>query len=219
LLPKRPSKRADSLLAGAAVPAYIRAMSEAARRGLYLFLAALAIIVGGVVYEQFWLGDDAGPAVGGPFALIDQNGAPKSDTDFRGTVMLIYFGYVYCPDACPTTLAAIANALDLLGDKAEGVTPIFISVDPARDTPALLKSYAANFTPRLVALTGAPDELKKVEGEFHIYVAKVPQAGSDDYLIDHTSVIFLMDRNGRYLGQLPSGLPAKILAESLQRVL
>ncbi len=194
-------------------------MSQAARRGLYIFLAALAIIAGGVVYEQFWGGNGAEQTVGGPFALIDQNGAPKSDTDFRGKVMLIYFGYTYCPDACPTTLQAITDTLNLLGDKAKEVTPIFISVDPARDTPPQLKAYAANFTPQLVALTGPPDELKKVEGEFHVYVAKVPQAGTDDYLIDHSSIIYLMDRKGTYIGLLPTGLTPKVMAESIQHVL
>ncbi len=195
-------------------------MSEAARRGLYIFLAALAVIVGGVVYEQFWLGgEDAAPAVGGPFTLTDQNGVVRHDSDFRGEVMLIYFGYTYCPDACPTTLQAMSETLDILGDKAAKVQPLFISVDPARDTQEQLKSYAANFHPRLLAMTGTPDELKKVEGEYHVYVAKVPQSGSDDYLIDHSSIIYVIGRDGRYLAQLPTGLPPKAMAASIQRFL
>ena len=196
-------------------------MSEAVRRGLYIFIAALAVIVGGVVYEQFWLGgaENTSPAVGGPFTLTDQNGAMRSDGDFRGKVMLIYFGYTYCPDACPTTLQAISHTLDMIGDQASKVQPIFISVDPARDTPDQLKSYAANFHPGILYLTGAPETLKQVESEYHIYVAKVPQAGSDDYLIDHSSIIYVMGTNGRYLAAMPAGLPPKVMAATLQRYL
>ncbi len=194
-------------------------MSEAVRRGLYVFIAAFAVIIGGVLYEQFWLGGNAGPAVGGPFTLIDQNGAPRSDKDFRGKVMLIYFGYTYCPDACPTTLQALSQTLDIIGDDAKKVQPIFISVDPARDTPEQLKAYAANFHPGILYLTGAPDTLKQLEKEYRIYVAKVPQAGSDDYLIDHSSIIYLMGTNGRYLGEMPAGLPPKAMAATLKRYL
>jgi protein SCO1/2 len=196
-------------------------MSEAVRRGVYIFIAALAVIVGGVVYEQVWLGgaENASPAVGGPFTLTDQNGATRSDSDFRGKVMLIYFGYTYCPDACPTTLNAISQTLDIIGNQASKVQPIFISVDPQRDTVGQLKSYAANFHPGILYLTGAPDTLKQVESEYRIYVAKVPQSGSDDYLIDHTSLIYVMGTNGRYVGTIPAGLPPKVMAATLQRYL
>jgi protein SCO1/2 len=196
-------------------------MSEAVRRGLYIFLAALAVILGGVLYEQFWLGgaENASPAVGGPFTLKDQNGATRSDQDFRGKIMLIYFGYTYCPDACPTTLQAISQTLDMIGNQASKVQPIFISVDPARDTPDQLKSYAANFHPGILYLTGAPDTLKQVESEYRIYVAKVPQSGGDDYLIDHSSIIYVMGTNGRYLASIPAGLPPKVMAATLQRYL
>src|SRR5579862_1364271 len=197
----------------------MRPMSDAARRGLYIFLAALAVILGGVIYEQFWLGDNGAPAVGGPFTLVDQNGAPRRDSDFRGKVMLVYFGYTYCPDACPAALQAISETLDLLGDDGKKIQPLFISVDPARDTPAQLKSYAANFHPSLIALTGAPDQLKQVEQEYHVYVAKVPQSGDDDYLIDHTSIIYVIGPDGRYRGQVPTGLPPKVMAATIQRFL
>jgi cytochrome oxidase Cu insertion factor (SCO1/SenC/PrrC family) len=198
----------------------MRAMSEAARRGLYIFLAALAVIVGGVAYEQLWLGgDNAAPAVGGPFVLIDQNGVERRDSDFRGKLVLVYFGYTFCPDACPTTLQEISEALDLLGDKAAKVQPLFISIDPARDTQEQLKSYAANFHPSLLLLTGSPEALKKAEQEYHVYVAKVPQAGADDYLIDHTSIVYLMGRDGRFLGQFPTGLPPKVIAATIERYL
>jgi protein SCO1/2 len=196
-------------------------MSEAVRRGLYIFTAALAIIVGGIVYEQFWLGgaENASLAVGGPFTLTDQNGATRSDSDFRGKVMLIYFGYTYCPDACPTTLNAISQTLDIIGNQASKVQPIFISVDPQRDTVSQLKSYAANFHPGILYLTGAPDTLKQVESEYRVYVAKVPQSGTDDYLIDHSSIIYVIGTNGRYVATIPAGLPPKVMAATLQRYL
>jgi len=195
-------------------------MSEAARRGLYIFLAALAVIVGGVVYEQFWLGgEQAAPALGGPFTLIDQNGVTRHDSDFRGKLVLIYFGYTFCPDACPTTLQDISQALDLLGDKAAKIQPLFISIDPARDTQEQLKSYAANFYPSLIALTGSPDALKKAEQEYHVYVNKVEQTGEDDYLFDHSSIVFILGRDGRFLGQFPTGIPPKVIAASLERYL
>jgi len=199
--------------------AYIRAMSEAVRRGLYIFIAALAVIVGGVLYEQLWLGgaENAAPAVGGPFSLIDQNGAPRRDTDFRGKVMLVYFGYTNCPDACPTTLQAIGQTLDLLGSDASKVQPVFITIDPARDTPQQLKAYAANFHPGIVYLTGSPDDLKKAESDYRVYVAKTPQGTIDDDLFDHSSIIYIMGRDGRYLGEMPSGLPPKVMAATLQR--
>ncbi|HEX4195384.1 MAG TPA: SCO family protein, partial [Stellaceae bacterium] len=153
------------------------------------------------------------------FTLTDQNGATRSDSDFRGKVMLIYFGYTYCPDACPTTLNAISQTLDIIGNQASKVQPIFISVDPQRDTVGQLKSYAANFHPGILYLTGAPDTLKQVESAYRIYVAKVPQSGSDDYLIDHTSLIYVMGTNGRYVGTIPAGLPPKVMAATLQRYL
>jgi cytochrome oxidase Cu insertion factor (SCO1/SenC/PrrC family) len=195
-------------------------MSPAARRGLIVFVAALIIILGGFAVEQWRLSDDNAPggiAVGGPFSLIDQNGTPRRDSDFRGKLMLVYFGYTYCPDACPTTLLEITQAMDILGASGDGVQPIFISVDPQRDTVAQLKLYASNFTPRLLALTGAPNELLAVEQAYHVYVAKVPQSGNDDYLIDHTSIMYLMGRDGKYLAQFPTGLPPKTLAAGIQR--
>lgn len=194
-------------------------MSDAARRGLYIFIAALAVIIGGVIYQQLVLGGSQSAAVGGPFSLIDQNGAARHDSDFRGKVMLIYFGYTYCPDACPTTLQALSQTLDLMGGDASKVQPIFISVDPARDTPSQLKAYAANFHPGILYLTGGDAAVKQAENEYHIYVAKVPQQGSDDYLIDHSSVIYIIGRDGRYLGEMPTGLPPKAMVATIEQAL
>ena len=110
--------------------------------------------------------------VGGPFALIDHTGTPRTDADFRGKLMLIYFGFTFCSDICPTDLQAIAGALDQLGAAGEAVQPLFITVDPEKDTPAQLKGYVALFHPRLIGLTGSPKQIRKVANDYKVYYAK-----------------------------------------------
>ena len=165
----------------------------------------------------------AGARIGGPFTLVDQDGQQVSDRRFAGKYRIMYFGYTFCPDVCPTDMQTIGGAMKLLEASdpalAARIVPIFVTVDPTRDTPDQLKSYAANFHPGILYLTGAPDTLKQVENEYRIYVAKVPQSGSDDYLIDHSSVIYVMGTNGRYLAAIPAGLPPKVMAATLQRYL
>ena len=134
--------------------------------------------------------------IGGPFALIDQNGAGRSDQDFRGKLMLVFFGYTYCPDVCPTTLAFIADALEKTGPAAREITPIMITVDPARDTPEALKAYLASFGPEFVGLTGSEEQIAAVAKAYKAYYAK-PSA--DSTVLDHSTIIYLMDRQGRFL--------------------
>ncbi len=201
-------------------------MSPAARRGLLVFLVGLVLIVGVFAVDYWWVG--AGPAVdagapavpvGGPFALIDQNGTVRHDTDFRGELMLVYFGYTYCPDACPAALQMMSAALDELGDGAKDIQPIFISVDPERDTVAQMKLYASNFHPRLLALTGTPEQTAAAARAYRIYVEKVKQPGSEDYLVDHSSFIFLMGRDGRLLTYFPSDVTADAMAAAIKKYL
>jgi protein SCO1/2 len=164
-------------------------------------IAVVVVIFLGVHYWRSNTGGSGAVAlIGGPFALIDQNGSSRRDTDFRGSFMLVYFGYSFCPDVCTTALNDMSQALDRLGPAAEKIQPIFITVDPERDTPEQLKSYAANFHPRLVALTGAAEAVASAARAYRIYYAKSKEtAGQTDYLMDHSSIIFLMDRDGRYL--------------------
>jgi len=136
--------------------------------------------------------------VGGPFTLIDQNGEKRTAADFRGRLMLIYFGYSYCPDVCPTTLSLMADALEKLGPRADAIVPIFITIDPERDTPAKLKPYLASFGPRFVGLTGDVASIKKVSTLYRVYAKKTPLAGGG-YGMDHTSVLYLMDRDGKFV--------------------
>ena len=150
--------------------------------------------------------------IGGPFELTDNHGKRVTDKDFRGKFMLVYFGYGYCPDVCPTELQNIAAALDKLGDAAEAVQPIFITVDPQRDTVAFLADYVPLFSDRLIGLTGSPEEIDKVAKAYRVYYAKAPNgAGKDDYLVDHTSFVYLMGRDGTFLTMFRGGTdPAKM---------
>ncbi len=140
-------------------------------------------------------------AIGGPFTLEDGAGKPVTDASFRGKYMLVYFGYTFCPDVCPTTLNDVAQALDKLGGKADRVTPVFITVDPARDTPAVVRQYAAAFSPRLQGLTGTPEQIAAVAHEYRVYYA-VHRTGPNpgDYTMDHSSVLYVMDPAGRFVG-------------------
>jgi protein SCO1/2 len=138
-------------------------------------------------------------AIGGPFALTDQNGNRRTDADFRGRYMLIFFGFTNCPDVCPTTLSILSETLNKLGPKADNVVPIFISVDPEHDTPEALRSYLASFGPRFVGLTGTPDEIAKAAKAYRVYYQKVPLDGGG-YTMNHSSVIYLMDRSGEFAG-------------------
>src|ERR1700730_5078615 len=178
-------------------------MSPAARRGLIVFVAGLLLIAGAFAFDHWWLGggDDSGlgVAIGGPFPLGGQHGVVRHDSDFRGELVLVYFGYTFCPDACPTALQTMSTALDELGGRASGVQPLFITVDPERDTVPQMKLYAANFHPRLVALTGSAEQTAAAPPAYRIYFQKAPHGDEDNYLVDHSSFVYLMRRDGRYL--------------------
>jgi protein SCO1 len=156
-------------------------------------------------------------AVGGPFTLIDQTGRQRSDTEFRGKLMVVYFGYTSCPDVCPTDLMAITQALDALGPAAEAVQAVFITIDPERDTK-VLADYLAAFHRSLVGLTGSPEEIRRVANSYQAFYAKVPDERGD-YSIDHTGVIYLMGRNGEYLGFMPPQTNPDRLTEVLRKYL
>ena len=156
--------------------------------------------------------------IGGPFTLTDPAGKRRSDSEFRGRLMIVYFGYTFCPDVCPADLMAITQALDALGSAAEGVQPVFITVDPERDTK-VLGEYIAAFHHSLVGLTGSPEEIRKVANSYKAFYAKVPDQGSGGYSIDHTGVIYLMGRNGEYLGFMPPQTGPERLTEILRKYL
>ena len=157
-------------------------------------------------------------SVGGPFTLTDQAGKLRSDSEFRGKLMIVYFGYTFCPDVCPTDLMAITQALEALGPAAADVQPVFITIDPERDTK-VLADYLAAFHRSFVGLTGSPDEIRKVANSYKAFYAKVPGERGGEYSIDHAGVIYLMGRNGEYLGFMPPQTGPDRLSEILRKYL
>ncbi len=163
----------------------------------------------------------AGSAIGGPFALTDQNGRPFTDRDLKGRYALIYFGYTFCPDVCPLDTQAMSAGLAAFekADPARGakVVPVFITIDPERDTPAVLKAFAANFHPRLVALTGSRPAIDATEKAYHIYAKRAGPPGKADYLMDHMAITYLMGPDGKPIAFTGSGAKAADITAELSR--
>lgn len=168
-----------------------------------------------------WLnGEAGGPPVGGPFTLVDSNGRTVTDQDFRGKYLLVYFGYTYCPDVCPTTLNAVARAMDRLGKKADDLQPVFITVDPRRDTPAVMKQYTAAFTPRLLGLTGTAAQIAAAAKEYHVYYAEHRTGpGPNDYSMDHSSILYLMGPDGRFIAPIRTDASGAEIATELAKLM
>jgi cytochrome oxidase Cu insertion factor (SCO1/SenC/PrrC family) len=158
--------------------------------------------------------------VGGAFTLTDNSGKRVTDQDFHGKYTLVFFGFTSCPDICPAGLQLIAGALVKLGTKAQRITPIFISVDPQRDTPEKLAAYVKNFDPRLVGLTGTPEEIAAVAKAYKVYYAKVPsKERPDDYTMDHTSIIYVMDPKGEFVTHFTPSTSVNDMAAKLDKIL
>jgi cytochrome oxidase Cu insertion factor (SCO1/SenC/PrrC family) len=158
--------------------------------------------------------------VGGPFALTDQNGKRVTDKDFRGRYTLVFFGFTMCPDVCPSALQVMAAALDKLGAKGQQLTPVFITVDPERDTPAQLAGYVKSFHPRLVGLTGTPADIEAVTKAYRVYVKKVSDPKSSaGYTFDHSAIIYLMGPDGAYLAHFTHATNPDAMAERLGKLL
>jgi protein SCO1 len=154
--------------------------------------------------------------VGGPFELTDQTGHRRTDADFQGKLVVIYFGYTYCPDVCPTELQSISLALDKLGAAADTIQPLFITVDPGRDTPARLADFVSSFHPRLIGLTGSLAEIRKTAIAYRTFFSKNGVTTPDHYSVDHTGFIYLLGKDGRYLGFLPPGLAPDAIADAIR---
>jgi protein SCO1/2 len=157
--------------------------------------------------------------IGGAFTLTDNTGKRVTDQDFHGKYTLVFFGFTSCPDICPAGLQLIAGALEKLGTKAQRITPIFISVDPQRDTPEKLAAYVKNFDPRLVGLTGTPEEIAAVAKAYKVYYAKVPSTElPDDYTMDHTSIIYVMDPKGEFVTHFTPSTSVDDMAAKLDKI-
>lgn len=136
--------------------------------------------------------------IGGPFSLVDTSGKRVTDRDFRGKLMLVFFGYAHCPDVCPTELQTLSEVMEKLGPAATKVAPIFISVDPKRDTPQALADYLKNFNPRIIGLTGDQNEIASAAKAYRVYYRNAAGSG-EDYAVDHSAFVYLMDGEGKYL--------------------
>jgi protein SCO1/2 len=152
--------------------------------------------------------------IGGPFTLVDTDGRSRNSEEFRGQLLLVYFGFTYCPDICPTDLQAMGLALDQLGEGGSAVQPLFITLDPERDTREHLGEYVKLFHPRLIGLTGERADVTKAADAYRVYYAKVPRDG--DYTIDHSSFVYLMGRDGSFLGFFPPGTPPERMAAAIR---
>ncbi|WP_193366635.1 SCO family protein [Pelagibius marinus] len=176
-----------------------------------------AVQPGGIVSQQ---GESTGKAlIGGAFTLTDQSGARRSEADLMGRYSLIYFGYTYCPDVCPTSLSTMTQGLDILAEsdaaKAAAVQPVFITIDPERDSVEVMAGYAEHFHPRLLALTGTVEEVAGAAKAYRIYYQKVEEQGSSDYLMDHSSILYLMGPDGSYLTHFTHASTAEDVAKGL----
>lgn len=158
--------------------------------------------------------------IGGTFVLRDHLGRVVYDQDLRGRHMLIYFGYTFCPDVCPTSLQAMSAVLDQLGDRVDKLWPLFITIDPQRDTAKVLRDYVAAFHPKILGLTGPEPYVESVIAKYHIKVEKVATPGvPGGYTLDHTSSLILMDPYGIYVRRYPHGMPAEdIVADLAERL-
>ncbi|MFQ5784316.1 MAG: SCO family protein [Alphaproteobacteria bacterium] len=216
------------------------------KRGTWIVIGlAAAVIAAGAVFLGYSYvarvtAQDAAetassPEIGGPFTLVDHTGRTVTDRDFRGKLMLVYFGYTFCPDVCPTDLQIIGDAMDILGKAGNDVQPIFVTIDPERDTVAVMADYVGNFHPRLLGLTGTEEQIAAAAKAYRVAYFKVfyppfedddenaagdtnDENGDDnaDYLMNHSAFTYLMGRDGRYLGVFPNGARPEDMAAEIR---
>lgn len=182
--------------------------------GLVLFLGVIFLVTGLAPAP----GGGTTAAIGGPFHLVDQNGKPFSDRDMKGKPYLVFFGYTHCPDICPTTLFEISQLFHKLGPDAGDVGALFITVDPERDTQAVLKDYLASFDPHLRGLTGDRKSIDQAIKDYRVYAKKVPLEGGD-YSMDHTAIVYLMDKDGHFVAPFSMQRSADAEAAELRKYL
>ena len=183
------------------------------------FLAGLVLFLGVILFAGHYQGTSLGPSpIGGPFALIDQSGKPLTEQDMKGRPFLVFFGYTHCPDICPTALFEMSEVLHTLGKDADRVGALFITVDPERDTPAVMKDYLSSFDPHLRGATGDPKAIDAVEKAYRVYAKKVP-TDKGDYSMDHTALIYLMDKQGHFVAPFRLDRKLEEAAADLRRFL
>ncbi|WP_417316634.1 SCO family protein [Emcibacter sp.] len=158
--------------------------------------------------------------IGGPFTLVDHTGKTITEKDFAGSYMLVYFGYTFCPDVCPTELQAMSTALDMIpSETLAKINPLFVTVDPERDTVDVMRQYVALFHENLTGLTGSVEQIDAVKKTFRVYAEKTESTAASDYLVDHTSIIYLMDSKGEYLSHFSYGTTPEEMAAKLVKLI
>jgi protein SCO1/2 len=195
-------------------------MPATSRRFLLPFVILILGLAGlGVASFMMVAGkqETQGSAIGGPFHLASANGGEVTDADFKGHPFLVYFGYTHCPDICPAELFQISQVLKAMGDDKR-IKALFITVDPERDTPAVLKEYLSSFDPGIIGLSGTRQEIDAVEKAYRVYARKAPEQGGD-YTMDHTAIIYLMDKQGRFVTAFNVDRPPQVAAQDLDAYL
>lgn len=189
------------------------------------FIAASLLVLAAGAGGWWWSSRSAAPTTapvtaasltfGGPFSLVDHTGRKVTDRDYLGYFTLVFFGFTTCPDVCPTTLQNVATVLQLLGDDGMKIRPLFVTVDPERDTPATLAGYVAIFDPRIVGLTGTPEQIAQIASAYRIHYRKASD-GNTGYLMEHTAVLFLMAPDGKHLAHIPPDMPPRRIVETIR---
>ncbi len=180
------------------------------------FMAGLLLFLGAIFAVTGYSPTPHAAAIGGPFRLVDQNGKPFTDQDMRGKPYLVFFGFTHCPDICPTTLFEMSQLMRKLGPDADRAGALFITVDPGRDTPAIVKDYLASFDPHLRGLTGDQAAIDQAVKDYRVYAKKVPLQGGD-YTMDHTAIVYLMDKDGQFVAPFDLQRSADVEAAELRR--
>ncbi|MBX3489882.1 MAG: SCO family protein [Parvibaculum sp.] len=195
------------------------------RNGIIALVAGVAVAIAAGIWlsdlviskvETRQAQDNGAARVGGPFTLVNERGETVTEADFRGRYMLIYFGFTFCPDVCPTELQVMASAIEALGPRGENIAPVFITIDPERDTPDVMARYVALFHPRLTGLTGTPEQIAAAAKAWHVFYRKAEDASSSaDYTMDHSSIVFLMGPEGEYLKLFAPGTSPDKMADDI----
>lgn len=198
-------------------------MRKGLERGLIIVMAASLAVLGYVgvrLYQELVLkAEQTQVAIGGPFTLTDHTGATRTEKDLLGHPSVVYFGYTYCPDVCPTEMINISAALEQLGPQAKEVRAYFITVDPERDTPEVMADFVANIGGGIVGLTGTPEQVAEAARSYRVYYQKAKPKEDGSYAVDHSGFVYIMDARGRYAAHLgPNAAPEKIV-EKLKALL
>ncbi|GLQ07978.1 SCO family protein [Sneathiella chinensis] len=199
---------------------------------VFAYAVALLVIVGLTIAALVFTGVLSGPGqksrsgiiagapqIGGPFELVNHKGETVTDKDFQGKMMLVFFGYTFCPDVCPTEMQTFVQTLDLLGEDADQVTPVFITVDPERDSVDVVREFVAAFHPAIVGLTGTPEQITQVKKQYRAYGQKANSEDKEYYLVDHTSFTYLMGRDGSLSTVFSYGTTAEEMAKVIREQL